>query len=206
VEREAQLLANTVNLVAPGGPATADQLIKQLSDKASKAIGRLESAFNSTMDRVSQRFTLQMRIWTIVFSLAFALIYHLDAVKIYSQLATDPQLRATLSDASQTLMKQYETVGGCQAGSADQAKTCDAKMLADNYTKIRDQLSSPQLAMFQASHNWSDPDAKTWGGILRVLATAAFLSLGAPFWYNALKGLVNLRSQVAERQQPGKKT
>jgi hypothetical protein len=39
------------------------------------------------------------------------------------------------------------------------------------------------------------------GGLFRILATAALLSLGAPFWYNSLKGLVNLRSQVAEQQQ-----
>jgi len=35
---------------------------------------------------------------------------------------------------------------------------------------------------------------------LGILLTAAFLSLGAPFWYNALKNLSNLRSTVANKQ------
>lgn len=34
-----------------------------------------------------------------------------------------------------------------------------------------------------------------------ILVMAALLSLGAPFWYNILKNLVNLRSQVAQKQQ-----
>src|SRR5882672_6081061 len=62
VEREAQLLASTVNALAPTAAATADQLIKEYSEKAAATIGRLESSFNSTMDRIRQRFTMQMRI------------------------------------------------------------------------------------------------------------------------------------------------
>jgi len=36
--------------------------------------------------------------------------------------------------------------------------------------------------------------------IFGVLATAGLLSLGAPFWFNALKGMTNLRSVVAAKQ------
>ncbi len=36
--------------------------------------------------------------------------------------------------------------------------------------------------------------------ILGVLLAAAFLSLGAPFWYNALKNLSNLRTVVASKE------
>jgi hypothetical protein len=38
-----------------------------------------------------------------------------------------------------------------------------------------------------------------------VLATAALLSLGAPFWFNLLKSLTNLRPLVATKQDPGAK-
>jgi hypothetical protein len=34
--------------------------------------------------------------------------------------------------------------------------------------------------------------------ILGILFSAALLSLGAPFWYNALKNLASLRSTVAQ--------
>jgi hypothetical protein len=37
-----------------------------------------------------------------------------------------------------------------------------------------------------------------WG----TLMTAAFLSLGAPFWYNALKQLSSLRPAIAQKIEP----
>ena len=42
--------------------------------------------------------------------------------------------------------------------------------------------------------------------LLGILITVAFLSLGAPFWFNALKGLSNLRTVLAdnEKKETGK--
>jgi hypothetical protein len=37
-----------------------------------------------------------------------------------------------------------------------------------------------------------------------VLITAALLSLGAPFWFNALKSMTNLRSVLASKQKSEK--
>lgn len=239
LERDAKLLADTVNsavsTAAGAGVATADQILKQLSDKANKAVGRVEAAFNSTMDRVRQRFTMQIRIWTVFFSVVLAFAYHLDAAKIYSLLSTDPALRASLGSVSKTLLDKYPSIEKCepsqtqtttaatagakqseaqqsgaqQPGGTSSTTTsttekdnvpCDAQKLAATYKEVRDQLSNPKLALFEVPHGkewWSFGGS---GGIFRILATAALLSLGAPFWYNALKSLVNLRSQVAEQQ------
>jgi hypothetical protein len=37
--------------------------------------------------------------------------------------------------------------------------------------------------------------------LLGILITTAFLSLGAPFWFNSLKGLSNLRTVLAENER-----
>ncbi|HEY1936909.1 MAG TPA: hypothetical protein VGJ33_03145 [Candidatus Angelobacter sp.] len=195
VSREAGMLANTMNKLAPNATASADQLLKELSDKTTKALGRLEAAFNSTMDRVQQRFTLQMRIWTIVFSLVFALVYHLDAFQIYTQLTNDPAMRASLSNASDELMKKYMNVNG--QPSSGNAKE-DSKNLSQAYKDIQQDLSSAKV--FEVPKDWWKIWELGWNTLFRILATAGFLSLGAPFWYNTLKGLANLRSQVAQKQ------
>jgi hypothetical protein len=44
------------------------------------------------------------------------------------------------------------------------------------------------------------PDQPCWPQIPGVLATAALLSLGAPFWFNMLKQLTNLRPILANKQ------
>jgi hypothetical protein len=209
VAREAKLIANTVNSVAPNVTASADELIKQISDKATKAVGRLEGAFNSTMDRVRQRFTLQMRIWTIVFSLIFAVIYHLDAARLYTQISTDPVLRASVTAVSDDLMKKYVDVQPPAAGQPEmtqQELETKTKKLKDAYRGVQADLTETKLQLLEVPHPWWPGlhvfcTLAAWGKLFRILATAGLLSLGAPFWYNTLKSLVNLRSQVAEQQQ-----
>lgn len=44
------------------------------------------------------------------------------------------------------------------------------------------------------------PDQPRWPQVPGVLATAALLSLGAPFWFNMLKQLTNLRPILANKQ------
>jgi hypothetical protein len=197
------MLAATMNALAPAATASADQLLKELSDKTTKALGRLESAFNSTMDRVHQRFTLQMRIWTVVFSLLFALIYHLDAFQIYTQLTNDPAMRTSLTNISDKLMKEYTEVTG-QSSNGTQVSGAspetDPKKLSQAYKDVQNNLSSAKLQLFEVPTDWWKIWTLGWNNLLRILATAGFLSLGAPFWYNMLKGLANLRSQVAQKQ------
>jgi hypothetical protein len=47
---------------------------------------------------------------------------------------------------------------------------------------------------------WPWQRAWTWAGLIGQLATAGLLSLGAPFWFNALKSLSNLRPTIAAKQ------
>jgi hypothetical protein len=172
-----------------------------------------------------------MRIWTIVFAVLFAFGYQLDAVKIYTRLSADPVLRSSVTSMSDGLMKQYEKVipAPAAAGTGQQTTTQTqdqaasaapltpeqqekaqkeleerTKRLAQAYTDVRNQLSQSSLQLFEIDKDkylfWKYP-SETIG----MLAMAALLSLGAPFWYNTLKGLVNLKSQVAQKQDEEKK-
>ena len=87
------------------------------------------------------------------------------------------------------LMKAYEDLLGTRLQSAldrsiDRAKT------------LQGQLSSAGIAIFPADHTYHDwfefRSAHFWGMVASVL----FLSLGAPFWFNQLKQLSQLKSAV----------
>jgi hypothetical protein len=242
--RQAELMTK----LPPSAIATADQLMREISSSTTAAIGRLEAGFNSTMDRVRQRFTLQMRIWTIVFSGIFAFVYHMDAKRIYSQLSTDPALRASLGSVSNDLMKTYTEItatpstrsaptaeatgeqtiiekkkaGGQEAREGlkgERKQSAAANVASENeptsegrtkdldertdrlsqaYRQVRSKLTDSNLALFEVPRPWYHWKTSEMFGIL---AMTAFLSLGAPFWYNTLKNLVNLRSQVAQKQE-----
>jgi hypothetical protein len=190
LKRETALLGT----LYPGATAKGAQVVQEVSNATTKAVGRLESAFDSTLDRVRQRFTLQMRVWTIIFSLMFAFVYHMDSKALYSRLSTDPAWRASLNTVSDDLLKTYASI--------DQSKDPDVrtKNLTKAYKKVRAELSESDPAIFQISSPWYDWRHRELPGILGM---AALLSLGAPFWYNALKNIVNLQSQVAQKQQKG---
>ena len=73
--------------------------------------------------------------------------------------------------------------------------------------QLRSSPGTPELKMLNAAAEWSckgpvcfDSDlfAQSWRG---VLLTWVLLSLGAPFWYDALKDLLKLRSTVAKKEE-----
>jgi|GEM_PF-4980375 len=75
------------------------------------------------------------------------------------------------------------------------------KSSGQQFSDVKLDLDKTGFALFPANgkgrwgDNWGDHFA---GHIWGMIFSAALLSLGAPFWYNALKSLASLRSKVAE--------
>lgn len=168
-------------------------------------LGRVGQWFDSVMDRSSQRFALQMRLWTAVFSLALALLLHLDSFTLFKTFANDREARARIiaastaiaEDAGEILNRTPTTPGN---SSSDDAWRAEMERLINRQQGLLGRFEASQLGLWpDGSHTPSE----LWGlhaHLLGVLATAALLSLGAPFWYNVLKRLSNLRPIIAERE------
>ncbi len=252
VERRLALLASAPALstlpVASAVPLLQDTL-KQMKDDA----GKLEAWFNATMERVSSRFSTYARLWTVAFSLTFALVTGLNSVTLLSALYTNGDFRQQVTGAGQQVMGVAErnipnpssdVLAGMYAGLVNQAlATANAKAdetpqgLAayDTATKwITDHVADPTqriaavTAFNNAFLNQRYQDAAALRNILSkssfdvlqfrwdsqkpvisqlpgVLATAALLSLGAPFWFNLLKQASNLRPILADKQDSSAK-
>jgi hypothetical protein len=70
---------------------------------------------------------------------------------------------------------------------------------ADASKRVRVVLADPAVGIFQVplpplGSYWYDLDH-----LVRGLISVVLLGLGAPFWYNALKGMANLRPHIAEK-------
>jgi hypothetical protein len=59
-------------------------------------VAKLNAWFDQTMDRVSERFTMHTRIWTLVAAIGIAVVLQLDAVTIINRLSVDDNLRKDL--------------------------------------------------------------------------------------------------------------
>jgi hypothetical protein len=72
----------------------------------------------------------------------------------------------------------------------------------DQYAKVKADFDDTGFALFPKDSSfwrgsrWSN--GWSWTHIMGVLFSVGLLSLGAPFWYNALKNLTSLRSIVAQ--------
>ena len=230
------------------------RLLLTANTQLSEDLGRW---FGSVMDRVSQRFTLHMRVWTVVFSVIVAFIMHLDAFQLFSRLSSDGELRSRILSSSDALLREAgETLAPTEAKSGEEylaamrrmiedhrdelqrigepsgfkdltgakewlAKHLDSAGIADSVTWLRFfehefqqnrvQTSAEKLLSMiherlqlqivpdpypQPFYNYWTP---TWAHFWGIAATVALLSLGAPFWFNILKSLTNLRPVIARR-------
>jgi len=252
-----QLAAPELKKLFPGAPAKADELISRMTSAAGDFSQDAEKWFESVMDRVSQRFALKMRVWTVVFSVIVAFALHLDAFALFRRISTDTELRSRLVASADALTRKADEIIATSTTNAPAAVYVEAmkqlralhtkelarapggfsdlaggerwlsnelatsaitnvepwfrqyeslvpgaklSVAADNFhSLLNDKLALglvpdryPELSTF-----WKPSLLHFWG----TAASAVLLSLGAPFWFNLLKSLSNLRPILANKAQ-----
>jgi hypothetical protein len=252
-----QAAANVATALGQQGAANtitaAGQTVQSAFVKAEADIPKLEKWFNSIMDRVSEKFVMYMRIWTVAFAVAFAAASGLNTVTLINDLYSNGAFRNALVgagqqvltsagkvlDAKNSLGAQYvqvlkkamadakvtpaaqppdsiptpAAVAAWIQGNVPASQQADVKQRfetaslpvsqafvqssIDDATKVSAIASSAGFGVLQ--NRW--PKNRSWSDYLGVLATAGLLSLGAPFWFNALKSLANLRPVVAAKEK-----
>src|SRR3954470_1385121 len=104
--RKAAMVEKLVDQVAPGATDKANAMVKQLEDSAQKAVGKVEVWFNRAMDRASQRFALQMRLWTVAFAFLLAFGGHIDSGTILRELWASPATRSNLVTSRDAVIQE----------------------------------------------------------------------------------------------------
>src|SRR5262249_44783173 len=105
-------------IVAPNFPKLARDMTEKVTSSAEALAGKLDAWFDVTMKRVSQRFSTQMRIWTLIFAFLLAFLGHYETLRILKQLSSDPELRKRLVDNEEKLLKEADALGVSATTSA----------------------------------------------------------------------------------------
>jgi hypothetical protein len=259
-ETRVQQVIQKIQTLSPEVIKSIETLFPQLVSRAQSAIGDIELRFNSMMDRVSQRFAVQMRIWTVVCAILLAFVVHLDAFRLSTQLSSDAAVRASLVASAESITHQAGDVLGktssspfvdaikqlkgenpeaaqrlgyppplqsseegetwirVQVKDSDEADrlvrrfrdvvqaTLKTRMdtLKMQVSSLKDELNKTEFQLVPDPYPGWDflPYHPQWKRHLAgILCAAALLSLGAPFWFNMLKTLTNLRPVLAAKQQ-----
>ncbi|MFQ5684302.1 MAG: hypothetical protein ACE5HC_13660 [Candidatus Binatia bacterium] len=180
---------------ASGGPltearATVDNLphgpvrkaLAGLIDTAQGDIAQvrknIETWFDDSMDRVSGWYKRNAHKWMVGIALGLTIFMNVDSVEISRRLWKDPQLRAQV--------------------------VAQADVLVDkNATELeKETIKNLQQELNELPVGWDIPSLKSLGAnpwslipkVVGLILTTIAVSLGAPFWFDGLNKLLNIRA------------
>jgi len=158
-------------------------LIDNTERDIKKARENIEVWFDASMDRVSGWYRRKVAVITLCLALLVSVTLNADTVMIAQGFSRDATLRASLVAAAEKIAEETYTTDS------------DASEMIE---KIQEEVQDLQLPI-----GWSsgpdDPRAlpsNTPGWLAKIgglLLTIFAVSLGAPFWFDMLNKLVNLR-------------
>ncbi|WP_437524952.1 hypothetical protein WME79_37035 [Sorangium sp. So ce726] len=181
---------------------------------------RLERWFNDAMDRAAGRYKRRAQLIISATALVLCVGFNADSIRLAGALSRDAVVRARLIAAAQEIAKSPPRAAP-QAGSIDQNEDIMAAIAEGSGARSR--LTGLDIEItwgVKAPEHTSVP--KLWNAIAAILGqsivgwirgvldrlltpgiliTAAAASLGAPFWFDLLNKLVNLRT-VGKSPEP----
>ena len=152
----------------------------------------IETAFDEVMDRASGWFKRRAQLILLVIALVVAGVTNADSFAITQRLYSDPTVRAAVVAQADKITDDKT----CPGVTTDTTKTQQATDCVESIEKLG-------LPFGWAEANKPNETSEWVVKIVGLLLTAAALSLGAPFWFDALGKLAQLRG-VGNREGTAK--
>lgn len=173
---------------------------RRLNQSISESWGGMESVrqdietwFDSAMERISGTYKKKAQIFLGIASVAIVLAFKIDTVEIARYLYDHPEKSAALADQVAGTIEdlEQERMGNSpDSASIDQAIRANIQELK----QIQADFEATQLPFGWESKSKSSSFLTT---VLGLLLTMMAGFIGAPFWFDLLNKLVNLRGSGA---------
>jgi len=178
-----QAHALKLELEKPELASNVRQNIALIKEANSRLLGKINGWFDQTIDRVSDRFSGSTRVITFCCSIFVVVAIQLDTIDVINRLAMDDNIRNAL------VTQAFAIESKSEAG----------EQLHIDFDSVKSELHTLEelgvINVFGNKQSWYQHwhEVNPFGIILSVF----LLSMGAPFWYSALKNLLKLRSSLA---------
>lgn len=176
---------------------------------------KVEEWFNEVMDRASGSYKRNSQLWLICIGLGIAILFNADTINVYHNLSVNPTLREAVVNAATnyantqpapapqgTVTFPVDSLGRPMVRAAiDSSRQAFTRIINENIGSLESPLGLGWSNVHFDRDNW-----RTW--LYRVIGwivTALAVSLGATFWFDLLKKLVNIRNSgpLPQQQQQG---
>jgi hypothetical protein len=179
----------------------AQQKISALDQGANQLQKEVALWFDRSMDRSAGVYKRNAKGVAIIIGMLIAVTTNTDTLHIINQLAKDSTLRAAYSQVANELVSRDPNAIACL--QAEQSEAAQVDCLNAGVIALHDTLNSiTNVPIGWNATNWreqwqSQPEG-AWLGGLKVLGgwliSAIAISMGAPFWFNLLNKVVNVRN------------
>jgi hypothetical protein len=168
-----------------------------------------EAWFKDAMDRVNGWYKRRTQLWTVIIALFLTLVANANTINIVKKLSDDPVLRTKfVEEAKVRAQKPRPTISVEYADPDDPTNPTithnEGNVLSQNEEDLLGQtLGWHDNPFWDKNHNyWTK---QIWlerliGWLLTILA----ISLGAPFWFDLLNKIVNIRFAGKSPEEPKK--
>jgi len=172
---EAQRTIRKIGVSSAGTVATEELTEAQAFLNATR--GEIERTFDEVMDRASGWYKRYVQWWLLALALAVAIGLNVNTFTVAERLWTDDTLRAAI------VLQARQAVGGPEQ---ETPKSATSTTRANQIDKI-EELKLP------LGWDHSNTRGNFWGRLAGWLVSAAAITLGAPFWFDLLGKLAQLR-------------
>lgn len=175
------------------------KVLKQLLNDASFELEefkvKMRNWFNDVMDRAAGWYKRNIQILVTFVGLVVAIVFNADTISLYQRLESNPEELKEIVTMAEAYAKKSD-LGIQSGGTVEQQWEQVNNLINDEINQAKSPLGlgwHPEELQGMTPSDWI---IKVLGWIVTALA----VSLGAPFWFDLLKKLVNIRSSG---NQPG---
>ncbi|MEL6945398.1 MAG: hypothetical protein AAFO82_22325, partial [Bacteroidota bacterium] len=159
----------------------------------------VEQWYDNIMDRTSGWYKRQTQAILFGIGITIAASFNADVIAIYRQLSSDPELALQIANQAQAFATEQQKPDSYSSVTGDELLS--GEDIGQLKKLIKEDISSVQSPL---GIGWAIVDTNEMGVLdwfLKFggwLVTAFGVMLGAPFWFDLLRKLVNIRNTGAK--------
>ncbi len=180
-----------------------DEEIKGINDYLEILKTRIEGNYDNTLQKISERYESNLRKYTLIFGLIFALLINADFFQIYSSFSRSSLARGTLAAQAEMISGQMNLISSQIDRKVKEGITeleefkNETKETVETFT---DTISDAELRLGWKTEDFeSDPENTGFEifclflkKLLGIVISGLLISFGAPFWHDFLGSVVGV--------------
>jgi hypothetical protein len=160
-----------------------------------RAKAGIEAWFNGTMERASGWYKRHTQCWVLVYAIALTVALNGDSIMVVNALSTDESTRQSVAAFAAGVVERPPSSTGEPADASSRVAEI-LELTRQSHLTLGWVLrkSDSDGSALDDPRRFPRDASKIAVKILGLLVTVLAISLGAPFWFDLLNRLVNLRS------------